>query len=120
MPSDEHQVNSIPAPTPPTLPLETTPFDVLLEGYANHLADLCQPEVNTPSKAVAQNIATSGAWEALLPKLVYPLMEQEHARRRPNAGPSELPRAQQCSCLQQNATVLVVSFTSMCIRPTWF
>jgi hypothetical protein len=112
-PSDEHGVSSTLASISPMLPLEATPFDSFLDGYVNHLAESLQPEANRPSSAFAQNVATSGAWEVLLPKLVYPLMEQEQVRRGRNTGPSGPPTTTQCSCLQRNAKVLVVSFTSM-------
>lgn len=112
-PSEEHGISSTLAPIPPMLALEATPFDSLLDGYVDHLAQSLQPEANRPSSAFAQNVATSGAWEVLLPKLVYPLMEQEQVRRGRNTGPSGPPTTTQCSCLQQNAKVLVVSFTSM-------
>jgi hypothetical protein len=74
-----------------------------------------------PSCTFTQNVATSGAWEALLPRLVYPLMEQERARREMNVNPSERepPAAPQCSCMQREAKVLVVSFTCMC-SPSYF
>ena len=46
-----------------------------------------------------------------MPRLVYPLMEQERQRR--NLNTSDPPTTTQCSCLQRDAKVLVVSFTSM-------
>jgi hypothetical protein len=116
-PGDEHEVSSTSASVPSTLPLEATPFASSassLDGYANRLAELTESEMNGPSRTFAQNVATSGAWEALLPRLVYPLMEQEQARRGRNVSPSEPPTASQCSCKQREATVLVVSFTCMC------
>ena len=116
-PSDGHGVSSPPASVPTMLPLEVTPLDSLLDGYADQLSELSQPEANRPSRVFAQNVATSGAWEVLLPKLVYPLMEQEQCRRGRNAGPSEAPPTARCSCLQRDAKVLVVSFTS---KYHWF
>ena len=76
------------------------PFDSFLDSYANHLAELSLPEANRVSRAFAENVATAGAWEVLLPKLVYPLMEQEQARRQRNVGPSEPPTIMRCSCSQ--------------------
>lgn len=74
-----------------------------------------------PSCTFTQNVAMSGTWEALLPRLVYPLMERERARREMNVNPSEPepPAAPQCSCMQREAKVLVVSFTCMC-SPSYF
>jgi hypothetical protein len=99
------------ASAPPSLLLEAAPFASLLEGYADHLSELSQPEANRPSRTTAQNIATLGAWQVLLPKLVYPLMEQQQARRGQDVGHSKPPTTSQCSCLQREAQVLVVSFT---------
>jgi len=95
----------------PLLPLEETPFDSSPHGYDNYLAELTPPEATRQSRTFAQNVATSGAWDLLLPRLVYPLMEQERGRR--NLSPSEPPTTTQCLCLQRDAKVLVVSFTSM-------
>ena len=95
----------------PLLPLEAAPFDSSPNDYAHYLGELSQPESNRLSRAVAQNVAAAGAWELLLPRLVYPLMEQEQGRR--NLGPAERPTKMPCLCLQKEAKVLVISFTSM-------
>jgi hypothetical protein len=116
-PGDGREVSSTSSSIPSTLPLEATPFassSSSLDGYADHLAELTLPEANGPSKTFSQNVATSGAWEALLPRLVYPLMEQEQARRGRNLGANEPPEVSQCGCTQREAKVLVVSFTCMC------
>jgi hypothetical protein len=112
-PSHEPDASSTSASIPPSLPLEATPFASSLDGYADCLSELLQPEATGPSRTFTQNVATSGAWEALLPKLVYPLMEQERARRGRDVGPLEPLITPQCSCLQREAVVLVVSFTCM-------
>lgn len=111
-PSDEHSPSSTPASVASTLPLEATPFDSLLEDYSDRLAELSQPEANQPSRTFNENVATSAAWGALLPKLVYPLMAQQQSRKGRNARSSEFSTTHQCSCSQQDAKVLVVSFTS--------
>ena len=113
IPSNEHDASSTLASAPPSLLLEAAPFASLLEGYANHLSELSQPEANRPSSTTAQNIATSGAWQVLLPKLVYPLMEQQQARMGRDVSRSEPPTTARCSCSQRDAQVLVVSFTCM-------
>ena len=109
--SDEHCPSSTPASVTSMLPLEATPFDPLLQDYSDQLAELSQPEANQPSRAFTENVATSAAWGALLPKLVYPLMVQQQSRNRRNASPSKSPTMPQCSCSQKDAQVLVVSFT---------
>jgi len=111
-PSDEHSPSSTPASIASTLPLEATPFDSLLEDYSNRLAELSQPEANQPSRTFNENVATSAAWGALLPKLVYPLMLQQQSRKGRDTCSSEISTTHQCSCPQQEAKVLVVSFTS--------
>lgn len=88
------------------------PFDSLLEDYSDRLAELSQPEANQPSRTFNENVATSAAWGALLPKLVYPLMVQQQSRKGGGARSSEFSTTRQCSCPQQDAKVLVVSFTS--------
>jgi hypothetical protein len=113
IPSNEHDTSTPSASVPPSLLLEATPFGSLLDGYADHLSELSQPEAKTQSRTFSQNVATSGAWEVLLPKLVYPLMERERARRGRDVGNSEPPTTAQCSCLKREAKVLVVSFTCM-------
>jgi hypothetical protein len=123
-PGDENEASSASASISSALPLEATPFTSSassLDNYTSSLAELSLPEANMPSRTFTQNVATSGAWEALLPRLVYPLMEQERARREMNVSPSEPepPAAPQCSCMQREAKVLVVSFTCMC-SPSYF
>lgn len=113
---DEYSPSSTPASVASTLPLEATPFDSLLEDYGDRLAELSQPEANQTSRTFNENIATSAAWAALLPKLVYPLMAQQQSRKGRNAGTSGFSTTRQCSCSQQDAKVLVVSFTSQCCR----
>ena len=71
--SNEHDTSTPSASVPPSLLLEATPFGSLLDGYADHLSELSQPEAKTQSRTFS--VATSGTWEVLLPKLVYPLME---------------------------------------------
>ena len=112
-PSDEHRPSSTPASVTSTLPLEATPFNPLLEDYSDQLAELSQPEANQPSRVFTENVATSAAWGALLPKLVYPLMVQQQSRNRRNASPSKPPTTPQCSCScsPKDAQVLMVSFT---------
>ena len=110
---DNHSSSSAaPTSVTSTLPLEATPFDSLLEGYSDQLAELSQPEVHPPSRTFTENGATSAASGALLPKLVYPLMAQQHWRKGGEASSSELSTTPRCSFPQQEAKVLVVSFTS--------
>lgn len=109
-PADEPVFSSIPTAASIPLPaLDSTPLDSLHDDYINYDAELSQPDANRLSKAVAQNVATAGAWELLLPKLVYPLMEQERRRR----NPSEAPIAMRCLCVKKEEKVQVVSFSSM-------
>ena len=110
-PSDEHSPSSTPASVASTLPLEATPFDSLLEDYSDRLAELSPPEANQPSRTFNENVATSAAWGALLPRLVYPLMVQRLSRKSGGVRSSEFSPTCRCSCPQHDAKVLVVSFT---------
>lgn len=87
-------------------------FNSLLDDYAEQVNELSQPEANQPSRTFARNVATSAAWAMLLPKLVYPLMAQQQSRTGRNMSPPKSQTIPRCPCPQQEAKVLVVSFTS--------
>lgn len=100
---------AIPTPvTPPVLePLDFHSAGSALQDYMEELSKFSQLQVQGPSKAFITNVATSGAWALLLPKLVYPLMKQLWIRRTGNN-----PAPESCPCVKQEAKVNIVSFTS--------
>lgn len=92
--------------TPLTSPPQAFPPHSELDAYEGYISNLMAPDASKPSRSVAQKLATAGAWRALLPQLVYPLMAQ--LSRGKDAEPQE---AAPCSCAKREARVLVVSFT---------
>lgn len=96
----------------PTLPTGLASLDLLAEADSGVGADMWEDVPQPNSKPQFEfRLATAGAWNVLLPRLVYPLMEAEYQRRQPaEASP---PTEAECSCVKRVAKVLVVSFTSM-------
>lgn len=96
--------------TPNGFSKDSLPFE---EGLALGPDVLDSGEVLAETRQSEFRLAAAGAWNALLPRLVYPLMEAEQRRRQPENA--ELPKTVECRCVKRTAKVLIVSFQSMCI-----